>query len=212
MSYYAYICLLGAENREHWTEEWLAQGKCTADPAQFARVISPAGFSMVDLLAPGGDATGRSGCRLAAAKRNLVSGCTRYLLLDRLDEGLRRLAKAVPDLREFAAPERETSVLGEGRPEGLAAEGAKPNRLATVSTGAAAASLGRVSLAEQNSVNGKNSARDALSEAQKALLARYEADESSMAELREYLKEDKEVYDFAVARYEEQWDKPLATC
>ena len=212
MSYYAYICLLGAENREHWTEEWLAQGKCTADPAQFARVISPAGFSMVDLLAPGGDATGRSGCRLAAAKRNLVSGCTRYLLLDRLDEGLRRLAKAVPDLREFAAPERETSVLGEGRPEGLAAEGAKPNRFATVSAGAAAASLGRVSLAEQNSVNGKNSARDALSEAQKALLARYEADESIMAELREYLKEDKEVYDFAVARYEEQWDKPLATC
>jgi hypothetical protein len=214
MSYYAYICLLGAENREHWTEEWLAQGKCTADPAQFARVISPAGFSMVDLLAPGGDATGRSGCRLAAAKRNLVSGCTRYLLLDRLDEGLRRLAKAVPDLREFAKTEREkVPLLGEGRTEGQTAEeGARPNRFATVATGAAAASLGRVSLAEQNSVNGKNSARDALSEAQKALLARYEADESIMAELREYLKEDKEVYDFAVARYEEQWDKPLATC
>ena len=33
-----------------------------------------------------------------------------------------------------------------------------------------------------------------------------------MAELREYLKEDTEVYDFAVARYDEQWDKPLATC
>jgi hypothetical protein len=118
MSYYAYICLLGAENREHWTEEWLAQGKCTADPAQFARVISPAGFSMVDLLAPGGDATGRSGCRLAAAKRNLVSGCTRYLLLDRLDEGLRRLAKAVPDLREFAKTERETSCARRGSNRG----------------------------------------------------------------------------------------------
>jgi hypothetical protein len=120
----------------------------------------------------------------------------------------------VPDLREFAKTEREkVPLLGEGRTEGQTAEeGARPNRFATVATGAAAASLGRVSLAEQNSVNGKNSARDALSEAQKALLARYEADESIMAELREYLKEDKEVYDFAVARYEEQWDKPLATC
>jgi len=187
MSYYAYICLLGAENREHWTQEWLDEGRCGADPAQFARVVAPRSFSMVDLLAPGGDATGRSGCRLAAAKRNLVSGCTRYLLLDRLDEGLERLGRAVPDLREFAD---SSSALGES----------------------SAGSLGRVSLAEQNSVNGKNSAREALSDAQKALLARYEADESIMAELREYLKDDTEVYDFAVARYDEQWDKPLATC
>ena len=186
MSYYAYICLLGAENREHWTQEWLEKGRCDADPAQFARVVAPRGFSMVDLLAPGGDATGRSGCRLAAAKRNLVSGCTRYLLLDRLDEGLERLGNAVPDLREFADSSSELD--------------------------AEAGSLGRVSLAKQNSVNGKNSAREALSDAQKALLARYEADESIMAELREYLKEDTEVYDFAVARYDEQWDKPLATC
>jgi hypothetical protein len=186
MSYYAYICLLGAENREHWTQEWLDEGRCSADPAQFARVVAPRGFSMVDLLAPGGDATGRSGCRLAAAKRNLVSGCTRYLLLDRLDEGLERLGNAVPDLREFADSSSELD--------------------------AEAGSLGRVSLAKQNSVNGKNSAREALSDAQKALLARYEADESIMAELREYLKEDTEVYDFAVARYDEQWDKPLATC
>lgn len=190
MSYYAYICLLGAENREHWTQEWLEKGRCDADPAQFARVVAPRGFSMVDLLAPGGDATGRSGCRLAAAKRNLVSGCTRFLLLDRLDDGLEKLGRAVPDLREFAD---SSSALGD-------------------SSSAGSGSLGRVSLAEQNSVNGKNSAREALSEAQKALLARYEADESIMAELREYLKEDTEVYDFAVARYDEQWDKPLATC
>jgi hypothetical protein len=120
----------------------------------------------------------------------------------------------VPDLREFAKTEREKylcSARAEPRVK-RRRRAREPNRFATVATGAAAASLGRVSLAEQNSVNGKNSARDALSEAQKALLARYEADESIMAELREYLKEDKEVYDFAVARYEEQWDKPLATC
>ena len=96
----------------------------------------------------------------------------------------------MPDLREFADA---SSALGD-------------------SSSAGSGSFGRVSLAEQNSVNGKNSAREALSEAQKALLARYEADESIMAELREYLKEDTEVYDFAVARYDEQWDKPLATC
>ena len=197
LSYYAYICLLGAEHREHWTPEWLEEGRCTADPAEFARVVSPSGFSMVDLLAPGGDATGRSGCRLAAAKRNLVSGCTRYLLLDRLDEGLERLARDAPDLRAFAG-----AGGGEGRealPSGAEAAGA--------------AGLGEtVSLAAQNSVNGKNSARDALSDAQRALLAQYEADETIMAELREYLREDTEVYDFAVARYDEQWDKPLATC
>ena len=177
-----------------WTAGQSRMSACASPSAVWysPRVVAPRGFSMVDLLAPGGDATGRSGCRLAAAKRNLVSGCTRYLLLDRLDEGLEKLGRAVPDLREFAD---SSSALGD-------------------SSSAGSGSLGRVSvsLAEQNSVNGKNSAREALSEAQKALLARYEADESIMAELREYLKEDTEVYDFAVARYDEQWDKPLATC
>jgi len=61
-------------------------------------------------------------------------------------------------------------------------------------------------------VNGKNSAREELSDAQNALHARYEAVKSIISKLLVYLKEDTEVYDFAVARYDEQWDKPLATC
>lgn len=57
-----------------------------------------------------------------------------------------------------------------------------------------------------------NSSRERLDAGARALLDAYEADEGMMAEIRAFLREDIEVYDFAVKHYHEQWEKPLATC
>lgn len=57
-----------------------------------------------------------------------------------------------------------------------------------------------------------NSSRERLDAGARALLDAYEADEGMMAEIRAFLREDIEVYDFAAKHYHEQWEKPLATC
>ena len=210
MSYYSYICLLGAENQEHWTPEWREKGRCDANPVEFMKTVSGSSFSMIDLLAPGGDATGVSGCRVAAAKRNLLSGCTRYLLLDRVDHGLGKIRETMPDLAAFAEEEREDASLGETSDE--TSEGGGDETLESKEQPTEVPSLGSVPLAVQNQRSGKNSARDALSGAQKKRLESYEADESIMSKIRKNLKEDSDVYAFAVEHYEEQWEKDLATC
>jgi hypothetical protein len=160
MSFYSYTCLLGAEGRKHWPQEWIDAGECSLNPLQFAMEMKSdgSGFSMIDLLAPGGDQ--KAGCRVEAAKRNLVSGCTRYLLLEQLEDGFSRVRRTLPDL----APE------------------------------------------QQNDSNGR------LTDVQKGRLAAYEADQEMMTQVRQWLEDDIDVYQFAQQHYEEQWSKPLETC
>lgn len=59
---------------------------------------------------------------------------------------------------------------------------------------------------------GQNGSGDRLSPAAKQRLDNYKKDENMMGKLRELLKDDVEVYEFAVSRYDKQWAEPLHTC
>ena len=107
MSYYSYICLLGAEGHEHWPEEWVREGRCSLNPLEFYEEIAKGGFSMIDLLAPGGDHSGKTRCRVEAAKKNLESKCVRFALLERMDHSMQMMRKTMPDLAAVGLSERD---------------------------------------------------------------------------------------------------------
>lgn len=100
LSHWRYICLLGAENREGWPRTWRENGRCPLDAVSFwergrnvpwgAKNAQGHPETLVARLAPGGDPG--SACALEAAKKNLAARCVRYLLLDRMDDGIARLA------------------------------------------------------------------------------------------------------------------------
>jgi hypothetical protein len=176
MSYYSYICLLGAEGHEHWPEEWVRDGRCSLNPLDFYEQIAKGGFSMIDLLAPGGDTSGKTRCRVEAAKRNLESKCMRFALLERINHGMKMMRETMPDLAAIGLP-----------PVGYDPLLAPTDR-------------------------GQNGSGDRLSPAAKQRLDNYKKDENMMGKLRELLKDDVEVYEFAVSRYDKQWTEPLHTC
>lgn len=104
MSHYSYLCLEGSEHMTGWREEWkqkrsgrYAERGCPADPVKFFDQVG--GF--VQLFAPGANPNTR--CAVEAAKRNLGSGCMRYLLLERLDDGLARMRSTLPDFHDIGA-------------------------------------------------------------------------------------------------------------
>lgn len=107
MSYYSYICLLGAEGHEHWPEEWVREGRCSLNPLEFYEEIAKGGYSMIDLLAPGGDHSGKTRCRVEAAKKNLESKCVRFALLERMDHSMQMMRKTMPDLAAIGLSERD---------------------------------------------------------------------------------------------------------
>ena len=109
MSHYSYLCLEGSEHMTGWKEAWKARSAkyaergCPADPVQFFDQVG--GF--VQLFAPGANPNTR--CAVEAAKRNLGSGCMRYLLLEKLDDGLARMRATLPDFPDIGAADSEFS-------------------------------------------------------------------------------------------------------
>jgi len=104
LSHWKYVCLAGAEGREGWPRRWLERDSCDLDPYQFwvrGRAM-PWGRknkqghpeALVARLAPGADPSGA--CALDAALANLFSRCSKYLLTDRVDEGLDALEAIAP--------------------------------------------------------------------------------------------------------------------
>ena len=176
MSYYSYICLLGAEGHEHWPKEWVRDGRCSLNPLDFYEQIVNGGFSMIDLLAPGGDTTGKTRCRVEAAKRNLESKCMRFALLERINHGMKMMRETMPDLAAIGLPPLGYDPL--------------------------------LTPADR----GQNGSEHRLSPAAKQRLDNYKKDENMMGKLRELLKDDVEVYEFAKSRYDKQWTEPLHTC
>ena len=103
VSHYSYLCLEGSEGMTSWDPEWIAEEEkyrdlgCPASPSEFLGRVG----KLTQLFAPGADP--ESACGVEAAKRNLVSPCVRYLLLDKLDDGLARMrARACPISRKSA--------------------------------------------------------------------------------------------------------------
>ena len=60
---------------------------------------------MIDLLAPGGDHSGKTRCRVEAAK-NLESKCVRFALLERMDHSMQMMRKTMPDLAAVGLSEQ----------------------------------------------------------------------------------------------------------
>lgn len=105
LSHYKYICLQGAEHHEGWRREWVGMKACPLDPVEFWTEGMASRWGefnkqghpeqMVAQLAPGADPA--SECALEAAKSNLVAPCMRYMLTDRMEDGMERLMRANDD-------------------------------------------------------------------------------------------------------------------
>jgi hypothetical protein len=91
LSDYRYFCLEGAENRKKWTPEWIRQDKCTASAYEWFRDWRTSPHFYIERLTRSCDAR----CGAKAAVHNLLHPCMRYLLVDRLEDGLMRLAQTL---------------------------------------------------------------------------------------------------------------------
>ena len=196
VSHYSYLCLEGSEGMTSWDPEWIAEEEkyrdlgCPASPSEFLGRVG----KLTQLFAPGADP--ESACGVEAAKRNLVSPCVRYLFLDKLDDGLARMRARLPDFPEIGA---ETAKTAEGaRAAGDAAQ---------ADLGARQHPGSRQFAESRHNDSGKR-----LTPAKKARLERYLADPKEMAKVREALRAEAEIYRFAEAHYEAQWEKDLQTC
>ena len=186
MSFYQYACLEGSENKGSWSEEWRRDATkkgydvtgCPASPTQFYQNVG----GMVEVLAPG--AAPDSKCAVEAAKRNLASPCTRFLLLENLEEGLQFMRDGLPDFADIGA-EHLTSAAGDADAQ-----------------------------AQAKMVNSRrNGSSERMDDAKKKRLDAYKADENEMRELRRLMAGELEVYRFAKEeRYLKQWEEPLRTC
>jgi len=94
MSHYKYSCLEGAEERALWLPEWKAKGECPLDPLQWFQYTQ--GDDWTHLLAPGAYPRD-SECHVETVKANLKSGCMRYLLTEKLADGLTKMRNHLPD-------------------------------------------------------------------------------------------------------------------
>ena len=129
VSHYSYLCLEGSEGMTSWDPEWIAEEEkyrdlgCPASPSEFLGRVG----KLTQLFAPGADP--ESACGVEAAKRNLVSPCVRYLLLDKLDDGLARMRARLPDFPEIGAETAAGGRRGRARRGGRRAS--RPRREAT---------------------------------------------------------------------------------
>ena len=187
VSHYSYLCLEGSEGMTSWDPEWIAEEEkyrdlgCPASPSEFLGRVG----KLTQLFAPGADP--ESACGVEAAKRNLVSPCVRYLLLDKLDDGLARMRARLPDFPEIGA-----ETAGDAAQADLGARQHPGSR--------------------QFAESRHNDSGKRLTPAKKARLERYLADPKEMAKVREALRAEAEIYRFAEAHYEAQWEKDLQTC
>ena len=113
MSHYSYLCLEGSEDYTAWDPSWkrskYAATGCPESPVQFFHRVG----SSTTILAPGADPT--TSCAVEAAKRNLRSGCMRYLLLDKLSHGLQMMRDRLPDFHDMGlADPAKTAVHKNG--------------------------------------------------------------------------------------------------
>ena len=173
-SMHAYSCMAGSEDRAGWTEAMKLAGRCDLDPATYFETLGGVDVG-VQLLAPRANPASR--CALEQATRNLMSPCVRFLLQDRLLDGLEKLASTVPG---FAG-------LTEDPPAGF--------------VGAGEMGVDLRMLVEKNEVRGK------LSDDQFADFERWRSDESIATRLRVLAAHEIELYEFARRRYDAQWEE-----
>ena len=89
ISQYNYVCVAGKEGEKKWLPSWKAHDKCPLSLMQFVGSTLTSTTSLIDRIVHSADES----CAVDAALANLLHPCTRYLLLDRLKDGLQRLAE-----------------------------------------------------------------------------------------------------------------------
>eukprot|EP00512_Aurantiochytrium_limacinum_P012138 CAMPEP_0171578408 /NCGR_PEP_ID=MMETSP0961-20121227/7825_1 /TAXON_ID=87120 /ORGANISM="Aurantiochytrium limacinum, Strain ATCCMYA-1381" /LENGTH=431 /DNA_ID=CAMNT_0012134689 /DNA_START=108 /DNA_END=1403 /DNA_ORIENTATION=+ len=87
ISNYNYVCIQGAEGRKKWRPDWRKQGFCPLDIREFFEVGLGEPNFLLWRLTRGCD----TGCGAQAAIKNLAHPCTRFLLLEELQDGLLHL-------------------------------------------------------------------------------------------------------------------------
>ena len=172
LSHHAYSCAAGAEDRAGWTAEMRLKDSCDLDPASYFEQMGGVDVS-VQLLAPRANPASR--CALEQAKRNLRRPCVRFLLQERLRDGIGKLSATIPGFAglDEDPPESFLNALAMGADVGM--------------------------LSTKNQVAGR------LSDAQEARLERWRRDEDVMRRLRVLAHREIELYDFATSEYDKQW-------
>jgi len=104
ISQYNYVCVDGKEGQKKWSEEWKQMGRCPLSLLQFMQTRLSSSTFLIDHLARTADPS----CGATIALQNLLHPCVRFLLLDRLSNGLERLAntwgpKIQPFMRKVLA-------------------------------------------------------------------------------------------------------------
>ena len=220
LSHWRYICLLGAENQEGWPQEWKDAGRCPLDAVSFwergrdfpwgAENAQGHPESLVARIAPGGDPG--STCALEAAKQNLAARCVRYLMLDRMDDGVERLANVTigRSVAEAISPGAEDAAAADV-PMSDALSDALSRPFAFSAT-----ILGKrwLRVASRRSGPGfrVNAAADVpMSEENEARWEEANAPETRRR-LEALVPNSVALYAFAKERYEKQWDEPFEGC
>lgn len=107
ISHYNYVCIEGSEGKKLWDLEWKRANRCPLTLLQFmerSEDLSSDTF-LIDSLA----LSAKCGTRVAL--QNLFHPCMRYLLLDRLSDGLARLAAVWgPAMRPYLQQVSESQV------------------------------------------------------------------------------------------------------
>ena len=89
ISQYNYVCVEGKEGRKKWLPSWKEKGQCPLTLLQFLDTDLTSETFLIDHLARAGDGK----CGVKFAFENLSHNCVRFLLLDKLSDGLFRLSK-----------------------------------------------------------------------------------------------------------------------
>lgn len=98
MSHYKYSCLEGSEGQSMWLPEWKAKGECPLSPYEWA--VYTLGDDWTQLIVPGANPRHAS-CHDEAFMNNIMSGCVRYLLMEKLEDGLRKMKTRLPDFERL---------------------------------------------------------------------------------------------------------------
>eukprot|EP00483_Globobulimina_turgida_P006149 UN06159 len=95
ISEYNYFCVEGAEQRKKWLEEWKENNECPLNIIEYFGIgnHSIAIGSPRLLIGRLSRSTKKDICNIQIAKKNLLNGCVRYLLLEQYADGLQKLQK-----------------------------------------------------------------------------------------------------------------------
>jgi hypothetical protein len=221
VSQYNYVCVRGMEGRKDWTPEWRRKNRCDIGIIEFLTQtnITSRNFLHERLTR----SCHGNGCAANVAKANLRNPCMRYLLLDKLEDGLTRLKGLLGDglapffddllssqVHDSAAADTDdlanvdhSRVLGDVDEETGALAGSNEGPQHTDLSPPP-----RMSTATKTTEASPQRNRTPYAKRTMDILE----DPKMMARLAHELRHDVDLYEYAVKEYDAQWTRPLVSC